>query len=542
MRKKCVIHLAGTAGFCFGVRRAIRTALELGRSGKTIHMLGDLVHNQDVIARLEKTGIKKISRLGRGRGKILLIRAHGAGRRLMSRARKQGYEIVDATCPMVHLIQKKVREMDRRGYRVIVLGDRYHEEVLGIAGQISRKTMIIDGIGNIPWPQIKKIKKAAVVVQSTQNMDHVLPVVDALKGKIRELKFFNTICRPTRMKQAETKNLARLNDVVIVIGSRLSANTRRLFEISRALNPRAHRVESADQISPTWLQNAKTIGITAGASTPQSATRAVIERIRRLVAAPGKSTPAGMPEGYEFHLFLLAGQSNMAGRGVPAACDKKTHPRVLTFTRDNRWAPAVDPIHFDKPAPGVGPGRTFGLALADKCRNIVIGLIPCAAGGSPISVWRPRKKWTQTNSRPYDDAVRRTRRAMKSGVLKGILWHQGEGDCAPGRAEIYEKELTRLIRRFRMDLRAPGAPFICGELGPSADPGTNRFRKIINKSLRKITRKVRLTGLASSAGLRYKPDKIHFDSASQREFGRRYAAAYMRIAACKTRFAEEKKR
>jgi len=282
MKNKCVIHVARTAGFCFGVRRAIRMAEELAETGGKIHMLGDLVHNQDVIARLEKAGITKIARLGNGRGKILLIRAHGAGKRLMIQARRRGYKIVDATCPMVHAIHKKVREMDRKGYRIIVLGNRRHEEVQGIVGQIAGKTLVIDSIENIPWPQIKKIRKAAIVVQSTQNMDHILPIVAALRKKNDSVVFFNTICRPTRMKQAEMKTLPRLNDVVIVIGARFSANTRRLFEISRPLNPRSYWIESAAQLKQAWFKNAKSIGITAGASTPESATRSVIERIRRL--------------------------------------------------------------------------------------------------------------------------------------------------------------------------------------------------------------------------------------------------------------------
>ena len=296
--KKRVLCLARTAGFCFGVRRAIRMAHILAKKSVApratlasprlrgepgeVNMLGDLVHNQDVIALLEKSGIKKIARLGNGRNKILLIRAHGAGKHLITKAGKRGYKIADATCPMVRAIHKIVKKMDKKGYRIIVIGDRHHDEVQGIVGQITKKTLIIDKTENIPWPQIKKINKAAIVVQSTQSMEHVLPIVDTLKSKVEEIKFFNTICRPTRMKQAEMKNLPRLNDVVIIIGSRESANTRRLFEISREINPRSYWIESADQIKPRWFRNAKKIGITAGASTPDSATSAVIARIRNM--------------------------------------------------------------------------------------------------------------------------------------------------------------------------------------------------------------------------------------------------------------------
>jgi 4-hydroxy-3-methylbut-2-enyl diphosphate reductase len=316
-KDKHAIYLARTAGFCFGVRRAIRIAHELARkdakmrssatahkimahkkSGTTspglrggargVHMLGDLVHNQTVISELEKAGIKKISRLCDGRNKILLIRAHGAGKRLMAMARKRGYHIADATCPMVRAIHKIVRKMDQKGYQIIVLGDRRHDEVQGIVGQISRKTLIIDSIKNIPWALIKKIRKAAIVVQSTQNIDHILPIVETLEANIKEIKFFNTICRPTRMKQAEMKNLPARNDVVIIIGSRESANTRRLFEISRDINPRSYRIESAGQIKPRWFRKARSIGITAGASTPESVTRSVIGRIRKILKHIGE--------------------------------------------------------------------------------------------------------------------------------------------------------------------------------------------------------------------------------------------------------------
>jgi len=286
--KEPEITIASTAGFCFGVRRAIRMAQDLARSGKTIHMLGDLVHNQHVIAMLARAGIRKIARLGNGRDKTLLIRAHGAGRNLAARARRRGYRLADATCPMVRAIHKIARKMEKAGYAIIVLGDRRHEEVQGIVGQTSKNTIVIDSLENIP-ARAAKIARAAVVVQSTQDMDHVLPIVAALKAKIRELKFFNTICRPTRMKQAEMKSLPLVSDAVVVIGSRSSANTRRLFEIARSLNPHSYWIESAEQIKPRWFKRARRIGITAGASTPECVTRAVVEKIRA-IARPGSSS------------------------------------------------------------------------------------------------------------------------------------------------------------------------------------------------------------------------------------------------------------
>ena len=138
-KRKPVIHLAETAGFCFGVKRAISIAQQMARRGRAIHMLGDIVHNQDVIAQLEKSGIRKIKKLGHGRGITLLIRAHGVGAKTIALARQRGYAIIDATCPMVKAIHKIAQKMARRGYTVIVLGDRRHEEVQGIVGQAAKK-------------------------------------------------------------------------------------------------------------------------------------------------------------------------------------------------------------------------------------------------------------------------------------------------------------------------------------------------------------------------------------------------------------------
>jgi len=280
MKKKYVIHLAKTAGFCFGVRRAIHLAQELARSGREIRMLGDLVHNQDVIRELEQSGIKKIKKLGHGRGRTLLIRAHGTGKKTLDLARRRGYTIVDATCPMVKAIHKIAQKMSRKGYAIIVLGDRRHEEVQGIVGQINKKTFVIDKVQNIPAAGIKKTKRAAVVVQSTQNLKDILPVVARLRELIGEVKFFNTICRPTTMKQAEMEIMPLNHDLMIVIGSRTSANTRRLYEISRKLNPRTRWIESAGELRPEWLKNVKRIGITAGASTPEATIRSVVRTLR----------------------------------------------------------------------------------------------------------------------------------------------------------------------------------------------------------------------------------------------------------------------
>ncbi|TAM43334.1 4-hydroxy-3-methylbut-2-enyl diphosphate reductase, partial [bacterium] len=248
--------------------------------GQPVFMLGDIVHNEEVVRQVEKAGIRKIHRLGAGAGRILLIRAHGCSNKILRRAKKCGYTVIDATCPMVKDIHKIAKDLEENGYRVIVIGDKLHDEVQGIAGQLKTKAIVIDDLKNIPLKKIKAIRKAGVVVQSTQNLDKALKIVNVLRENIREVEFHNTICNPTRIKQAEIKSMPLENDVMIIIGSKASANTRRLYEISRSLNKKSYWVNSEKEIKKTWLSKSKNAGITAGASTPESTIREVIERIR----------------------------------------------------------------------------------------------------------------------------------------------------------------------------------------------------------------------------------------------------------------------
>lgn len=276
------IHLAKSAGFCFGVKRAIDIADKTLASEKNVHMLGNIVHNEDVARKLEKAGLKRLKKLGHGKDKIFLIRAHGAGRDMINRALKLGYKIVDATCPMVQEIHKIARHAESSGHTIIVIGEKKHDEVQGIIGQLQKPAVVIEDAANIPWARIKKIKKACVVVQSTQKYEKVKKIIQALKPHISELKFFNTICRPTQLKQQEMKDMPLKNDVMIVIGSKTSANTQRLFEISKSLNPRSYLVQSRSDIKSEWFKGAKTVGITAGASTPDDTTEKVINHIKKM--------------------------------------------------------------------------------------------------------------------------------------------------------------------------------------------------------------------------------------------------------------------
>ena len=276
------INLAKSAGFCFGVKRALKIAREIAQSGTEVEMLGDIVHNEDVVKTIEKTGIKKVKRLREGTNKTLLIRAHGASADVYKRAAEKGYKIVDATCPMVKEIHDIVQVSKKEGCKIVIIGDKQHDEVRGIMGQLNNRAIVIDGMRTIPLNEIKRIKKACVVVQSTQNVQKTLRIVDTLKKHIRELKFYNTICKPTRIKQKEATDMPLANDVMIIIGSRTSANTKRLYEISKSHNKRSYWIESGTEVNPKWFKGAKSVGIMAGASTPDTTTKQVIKRIRSL--------------------------------------------------------------------------------------------------------------------------------------------------------------------------------------------------------------------------------------------------------------------
>lgn len=222
-----------------------------------------------------------------------------------------------------------------------------------------------------------------------------------------------------------------------------------------------------------------------------------------------------------FHLYLLVGQSNMAGRGVLTTEYRNlSQPNVMMLIKDGKWVEASHPLHFDKPARAeVGPGLSFGLEMAKANPTVRIGLIPCAVGGTAIESWEPGAMDPVTKKYPYDDAITRLRLAMKSGVIKGIIWHQGEANSRPERSVGYLEKLETLIGRLRENAKDKNLPFVAGELGRYRDS-----YQLVNDQLKQLPSKVKNTALASSEGLVHKGDNTHFDAASATELGKRLAA------------------
>ncbi len=249
--------------------------------------------------------------------------------------------------------------------------------------------------------------------------------------------------------------------------------------------------------------------------------------VRRALASDGAQVP--LPPRERFHLFLLAGQSNMAGRGDVEPQDRAPIAGVVALDREGRWVPASDPLHWDKPGAGTGLARSFAVEYLRAHPGVTVGFIPAACGGSPIASWQPGQYFDQTQSHPYDDALARSRRALKRGTLRGILWHQGESDRSPELAERYEAALTELIARFRRDLAAPGVPFVLGQLGQFAGAPWDDAGRRVDQAQRNVAARVPFTTFVSAEGLTSKPDNLHFDASALREFGKRYAAAFAEL-------------
>lgn len=279
------IKLAKFAGFCYGVKRAVETAVKLKEENpdKNIYILGELIHNTDVINELDKMGIKTIYEVPKSGNGICIIRSHGAAPEVLNQIREAGFELVDLTCPDVKKVQQRAIELAKNDYFVVIVGKPNHPEVIAIkanADLYSNKVVVATSIEELePYSaQIKSHRKVGVVVQTTQMVSSLNLVVNYLNTLAKEVLIYNTICQSTAMRQKEAKELAKETDVMIVVGSKKSANTTHLAEILKDYTKTIH-IENDTELDKEILNGVKSIGITAGASTPQKIIDKVIEKI-----------------------------------------------------------------------------------------------------------------------------------------------------------------------------------------------------------------------------------------------------------------------
>lgn len=276
------IFVAKSSGFCFGVKRAINMADRCAsETTGGIYTLGPLIHNPQVVKRLEDaSGVyakKTVEEIEKG---TVIIRSHGAKLEELNAAKDKGLNIVDATCPFVKKAQELVTELTEEGYFVVVVGEKDHPEVKGIKSFGSAEIRVAESPKELL--DLPRKKKIGIVAQTTVPIEKLESVVRYCLLKATELKVFNTICNATSIRQKESAELARHVDLMLVVGGKNSANTRRLAEICSTIQPRTHHIEVASEISPEWLGGVQSVGVTSGASTPDWVIAEAVDKLKSL--------------------------------------------------------------------------------------------------------------------------------------------------------------------------------------------------------------------------------------------------------------------
>ena len=268
---------AEEAGFCFGVERAIDMVLEAASENDdlNVYTLGPLIHNPQVVKKLEEKNVKVASSLAEIDSGIVIIRSHGVAPEIIEQAREKNLKIIDATCPYVKNAQKYARQLVDEGYQTFIYGDQDHPEVQGIYGASDKKAIIIREKEDLKSVELKA--KVGFVAQTTKSPESFRDIINLVITEVKELKVFNTICNTTDVRQSSAKRLAEDADIMFVIGGHNSANTTRLAEICAATNTPTYHIETAAEIEKEWLSGKNKVGITAGASTPDWLIREVIQ-------------------------------------------------------------------------------------------------------------------------------------------------------------------------------------------------------------------------------------------------------------------------
>lgn len=278
------VTVAPGSGFCFGVKRALKLAFEAARRGDgPIATLGPIIHNPQVVTKLEEEGLSVVDSLEKIAGGTLIVRSHGLPKDVLDEAKARGITIVDATCPFVKQTQDAAAHLERSGYTVVIVGEEDHPEVLSVTGNLKRPAIVVDGPRGLT--DLERSEKTGVVCQTTQPLEHLRAVTEELLSRTRELKVFNTICEATLERQTSALELAARVDVMLVVGGKNSANTRRLWELCREAGCDAYHIETADELEPAWFEGKKEVGITGGASTPHW----IIDEVVQAVEETGSS-------------------------------------------------------------------------------------------------------------------------------------------------------------------------------------------------------------------------------------------------------------
>ncbi|MEW6299455.1 MAG: 4-hydroxy-3-methylbut-2-enyl diphosphate reductase [Thermodesulfobacteriota bacterium] len=277
------IRKAVHAGYCWGVERALDMVQHTAETHKDVPVrtLGPIIHNPQVVRSLSEKGVQAIESLEEmGVGGTVIIRTHGVAPAVYQQAQAKGLTVVDATCPLVTLVQNKAKQLVTEGYHLIIFGNPKHPEVIGTLGHAGGTATVIENPEDVR--QAKLPKKVGVVVQTTQETERVSELLSYLAPRCKEIKVFNTICNPTIERQDAARDLAREVQVMIVVGGKNSSNTRHLAAVCREEGATTYHIEEPNEVEPGWFAGVHEVGVTAGASTPGWLMDQVIERIQEL--------------------------------------------------------------------------------------------------------------------------------------------------------------------------------------------------------------------------------------------------------------------
>ncbi|MBW2622669.1 MAG: 4-hydroxy-3-methylbut-2-enyl diphosphate reductase [Deltaproteobacteria bacterium] len=287
------VRLAKTAGFCMGVRRAMELTLEaVNRENHRIYSYGPLIHNSQVMDMLSIKGLRTLDKDGEWpeeveTGDTVIIRAHGVPPDERKALKEAGWKVINATCPRVVQVQAIIRRHAKKGYAAIIVGDVEHAEVVGLLGYAEGKGWAIKSEAEIR--ALPDLEKVIVVAQTTQNRPHFSNMVSIIQDRWPEAVIFNTICEATYSRQEEVRQLANQVQAMIVVGGHNSGNTKRLAEVSRETGTKTIHLETDEELDPDWLANVETVGITAGASTPNWMIKRVARKLERATRRRGMS-------------------------------------------------------------------------------------------------------------------------------------------------------------------------------------------------------------------------------------------------------------
>ena len=281
-RPRLQVRRATHLGLCFGVRDAIALAQATARQ-QPVTVLGDLVHNETVLADLRSRGVRFAQQPEHATTETLLITAHGTSDRMRARLREDGFNVMESTCPLVHHAHRALRELGAAGFHPVVIGQRQHVEVRGLTGDFDAFDVVLTR------EDVEKMQfhpRLGVVAQTTQPLERVHQLVEVIRARFpdSEVQFRDTVCQPTKQRQTAAIELAQQCDVVIVIGGAHSNNTRELVTTCARHCARVHHVQHAGDLRMEWFQEAESVGLTAGTSTPD-ATIAEVEQWLHAVAA-----------------------------------------------------------------------------------------------------------------------------------------------------------------------------------------------------------------------------------------------------------------